>query len=307
MGSHFRYREHPNQIPTVSEIALPYNLPTKIEVPMSKVSIPGSLAVVTGAGSGIGKATAELLTAEGATVLCVDINEVAAKETAAALGGEAAAYVADVSDAAGMVALAARIIDEHGVPDILVNNAGIGMSGSFLDTSTEDWDAIIGVNQRGVINGCAAFGPAMIERGRGQVVNVASGLGMIPTAATPAYCTTKAAVLQLSRCLRADWSRKGVGVTAICPGFINTPIAQNTRYLGAGNEKARALAEKGFSRAHPPSSVAKAIVSSIKHNRSVVPTGAETWIGWYLVRFAPTPVLDAIGSLIARAGERRLG
>jgi NAD(P)-dependent dehydrogenase (short-subunit alcohol dehydrogenase family) len=273
----------------------------------SKVSIPGSLAVVTGAGSGIGKATASALAAEGATVLCVDINEVAAKETATALGGKAAAYTVDVSDSAAMDALAARIASEHGVPDIVVNNAGIGMSGSFLETSAADWDAIIGVNQRGVINGCASFGPAMVERGRGHVVNVASGLGFIPTAATPAYCTTKAAVLQLSRCLRADWGHKGVGVTAICPGFINTPIAQNTHFLGAGSDKAREAAAKGFARAHPPESVAKAIVSSIKRDRSIVPTGFESWMGWYLVRFTPTAVFDAVGGLVARLGERRLG
>jgi NAD(P)-dependent dehydrogenase (short-subunit alcohol dehydrogenase family) len=273
----------------------------------SKVSIPGSLAVVTGAGSGIGKATATALAAEGATVLCVDINEVAAKETASALGGKAAAYVVDVSDADAMHALAARIKSEHGVPDIVVNNAGIGMSGSFLETTAADWRAIVGVNQMGVVNGCAAFGADMVERGSGHVVNVSSGLGMVPTAATPAYCTTKAAVLQLSRCLRADWGHKGVGVTAICPGFINTPIAQNTHFLGAGSDKARELAAKGFARAHKPESVSKAIVSSIRRDRSVVPTGFETWLGWYLVRFVPTPLVDAVGSLAARAGERRLG
>jgi NAD(P)-dependent dehydrogenase (short-subunit alcohol dehydrogenase family) len=304
---HLGYREHLNQIPTVSEMAWSYNHDHETQRgPMSKVSIPGSLAVVTGAGSGIGRATAKALAAEGATVLCVDINEVAAKETATALGGKAAAYTADVSDLAALEALAAAIASEHGVPDIVVNNAGIGMSGSFLETTAADWDAIIGVNQRGVINGCAAFGPAMVARGSGQVINVASGLGFIPTPATPAYCTTKAAVLQLSRCLRADWAGLGVGVTAICPGFINTPIAQNTHYLGAGSEKARQLSEKGFSRAHPPESVAKAIVSSIKRNRSVVPTGFESWAGWYLVRVLPTPLLDVVGSVIAR-GARRQG
>lgn len=269
--------------------------------------ISGSLAVVTGAGSGIGKATAQALAEAGARVLCVDINEVAAKDTASAIGGHAASYAVDVSDPAAMHALAARVEAEHGVPDIVVNNAGIGMSGAFLDTSPADWDAIIGVNQRGVINGCAAFGPAMVERGSGHVANVASGLGLVPSAATPAYCTTKAAVVQLSRCLRAEWAGKGVGVTAICPGFINTPIAQNTRYLGPGSDKARRLAEKGFARAHPPSSVAKAIVSSVKRNRSVVPTGFETWIGWYAMRFLPTPLMDGLGGLLARAGERRLG
>jgi NAD(P)-dependent dehydrogenase (short-subunit alcohol dehydrogenase family) len=272
---------------------------------MSKVSIPGSLAVVTGAGSGIGRATALALAAEGAKVLAVDINEVAAKETAATIGGTAAAYAADVSDADAMTALAATIEADHGVPDIVVNNAGIGMSGRFLETTAADWDRIIGVNQRGVVNGCAAFGPAMVARGSGQVVNVSSGLGYIAAADTPAYCATKAAVLHLSKCLRADWGTHGVGVSVICPGVINTPIAQNTHYLGAGGDKARELAQKGFGRAHSPDIVAKAIVSAVRHNRSVVPVGAESWVGWYLVRLTPTPVLDVVGGIVARVAARR--
>ena len=274
---------------------------------MGKISVPGSLAVVTGAGSGIGRATAQALAAEGAKVIAVDINEVSAKETVELLGAGHAAYAADVSDADAMVALAATVEREHGVPHIVVNNAGIGISGRFLDTTQADWDRILGVNLRGVINGCAAFGPAMVARGSGQVVNVSSGLGYIPAADTPAYCTTKAGVLHLSRCLRHDWGTQGVGVSAICPGVINTPIASSTQYLGAGGEKAKELAQMGFSRSHKPEIVAKAIVSAVRHNRSIVPVGAESWGGWWLSRFAPTPLVDGVGKLVARIAKRRVG
>jgi NAD(P)-dependent dehydrogenase (short-subunit alcohol dehydrogenase family) len=272
---------------------------------MPKVSLPGALAVVTGAGSGIGRAAATLLAAEGARVVVVDIDEAAAKETANELGAGHHAYAADVSDVAAMTELAATVEREHGVPDILVNNAGIGMSGRFLDTTPADWDAIIGVNLRGIVNGCAAFGPAMVARGTGQVVNVSSGLGYVPTAETPAYSATKAAALSLSRSLRADWAAKGVGVSVICPGFINTPIATNTRYLGASGSKTAELAKKGFARAHPPKIVAKAIVSAVRRNRSVVPVGAESWAVWYAMRFLPTRVLDLVGNLVARGAARR--
>ena len=251
---------------------------------MSKVSIPGSLAVVTGAGSGIGRATAKALAAEGATVLCVDINEVAAKETATALGGKAAAYVADVSDLAAMEALAAAIASEHGVPDIVVNNAGIGMSGSFLETTAADWDAIIGVNQRGVINGCAAFGPGMVARGSGQVINVASGLGFIPTPATPAYCTTKAAVLQLSRCLRADWAGLGVGVTAICPGFIKTKVSLNA-ITGDGGR--HGVMDEGQLRGMEPAECARQIWAAVAAGREEALIGRKEAIFVRIKRHLP--------------------
>ena len=265
----------------------------------------GKIAVVTGAGSGIGRATATALAAAGARVVAVDIDEVTAKETAAQLGAGHHAYPVDVSDAVAMAELAAAVEREHGVPDIVVNNAGIGMSGRFLDTTSDDWDAILGVNLRGVVNGCAAFGPAMLARGSGQVVNVSSGLGYIPSAETPAYCATKAAVLHLSRCLRADWAAQGVGVSAICPGVINTPIATSTRHLGPRAAKTAELAQKGFARSHPPRIVAEAIVSAVRRNRSVVPVGVESWIGWYAARYVPTPVVDVLGSVAARVALRR--
>jgi NAD(P)-dependent dehydrogenase (short-subunit alcohol dehydrogenase family) len=275
---------------------------------MGKVTLPGSLAVVTGAGSGIGRATAHALAAAGARVVVADIDEVAAKDTVAQLGsGAHHAHAVDVSDAVAMVELATTVEREHGPPAVVVNNAGIGMSGSFLDTTAPDWDAIVGVNLRGVVNGCAAFGPGLVARRSGHVVNVSSGLGYVATAETPAYCATKAAVLHLSRALRADWSRHGIGVSAVCPGFINTPIATSTRYLGPRATQTAALAKKGFARSHPPEVVATAIVSSIERNRSIVPVGVEAWIGWYASRLVPTPVLDAVGAMGARIAARRTG
>jgi 2-hydroxycyclohexanecarboxyl-CoA dehydrogenase len=272
---------------------------------MGKVTLPGALAVVTGAGSGIGRATAHAFAAAGARVVAVDIDETSAKETVALLGEGHHAYAVDVSDATAMVELAAMVEREHGVPDVVVNNAGIGMSGRFLDTTAADWDAIVGVNLRGVVNGCSAFGPAMVARGSGQVVNVSSGLGYIASSETPAYSATKAAVLHLSRCLRSDWAAHGVGVSAICPGVINTPIATSTRFLGPNAAKTAELARKGFSRSHPPRIVADAIVKAVLRNRSIVPVGVESWLGWYATRLVPTPVLDLVGSLVARGAARR--
>ncbi|MDQ3108021.1 MAG: SDR family NAD(P)-dependent oxidoreductase, partial [Actinomycetota bacterium] len=201
-----------------------------------RITIAGATALVTGAGSGIGRATALALAERGATVVCADIVADAAEKTAAACEEHgapgASAHGVDVGDRGAMQTLADEVHATHGPLGILVNNAGVGMSGRFADMSEADWLWIRGVNLDGVVNGCAVFAPAMVEAGRGQVVNVSSGLGYTPTATEPAYVTTKAAVLALSQCLRADWSASGVGVSAICPGVINTPIIDRTRFLG---------------------------------------------------------------------------
>ena len=265
------------------------------------IPLPAALVVITGAGSGIGRATATAFAWAGAKVIVADIDEVAAKETASALaaeGGDAAAYALDVSDHDAFMAFAAAVVSEHGVPHVVVNNAGVGMTGRFLDTSPEDWEWILGVNLHGVINGCQAFGPHLTEAGRGQVVNLSSGLGFVARGTEPAYCTTKAAVLQLSACLRADWAKQGVGVTAICPGVINTPIIDSTRFLGdRGSAKSMARARKTFRRGHSPDQVARAIVKAVDRNSPVVPVGVESWIGWVGRRLLPARVGDAIAGV----------
>ncbi len=259
---------------------------------------PGMTALITGAGSGIGRATALALAERGAVVLAVDIDGVAAKATAQAcddLAGGAAAFTCDVADGEAVDDLAATVTAERGALGVLVNNAGVGMTGRFLDTRPEDWNWILGVNLHGVINGCRAFGRPMVAAGRGHVVNVSSGLGYVPTATEPAYCTSKAAVLQLSRCLRYDWAAAGVGVTAVCPGVINTPIVEATRYLGERAD-AQAKVERLFARGHGPDLVARAIVEAVERDRAVAPVGVEAWLGWGL-RLLPLRVADRLAVL----------
>lgn len=269
----------------------------------TNLPIRGALAVVTGAGSGIGRATALELAAQGATVVAVDLDEAAAEKTAAECGERAGAaswaVACDVSSYEAVETLAHDVAAAHGVPDIVVNNAGVGMTGRLTDMSIDDWRWIRSINLDGVVHGCRAFGPAMLERGSGHVVNVSSGLAYTMRATEPAYVTTKAAVLALSRCLQADWKRQGVGVSAICPGVVNTPIIASTRFAGDQPEERRREAARLFRRGHKPETVAKAVVDAIRRNRPVVPVGWEARLGWGLNRALPV----SVGQFLAGKGD----
>lgn len=254
-------------------------------------SFDDSLAIVTGAASGIGAETAHALAARGARVVLLDIDHEAAEREAANInagGGWAKARLADVADREGLERLAAELVEAYGPIDIVVNNAGVGMSGRFADMEAQDWEWIRSINLDGVINGCAVFGTPMLRAGAGHVVNVSSGLAYTMRATEPAYVTTKAAVLAFSRCLRADWAPQGVGVSVICPGIIRTPIFERSRLLGdQGGEKARRKGAKLFRRGHAPGKVAEAICRAIERDKGVVPVGWEARLGWAGNRFVP--------------------
>jgi NAD(P)-dependent dehydrogenase (short-subunit alcohol dehydrogenase family)/pimeloyl-ACP methyl ester carboxylesterase len=261
--------------------------------------VHGKLALVTGAGAGIGRATAVELARQGAaTVVVVDRDLAAANETAEAVraaGAEAAVYQVDVSDEAAMNNLAAQVHNKHGVVDILVNNAGIGMAGRFLETTSAHWDTIMGVNVRGVIYGSRAFGEQMVERGQGgTIINVASAAAYLPSKSMVAYGTTKAAVLALSESLRADLADEGITVTAVCPGFVNTNIAKSTIYAGMTaeqQERARQKADAAYRRRnYTPQATAKAIVKAVKTGPAVLPIAVESRVGYALRRISPSLV-----------------
>jgi NAD(P)-dependent dehydrogenase (short-subunit alcohol dehydrogenase family) len=255
------------------------------------VQLEGALAVVTGGGSGIGRATALALARRGAQVVVIDMDGDAATEVATSIDGVARSL--DVSDPEATTRVARELEREVGVPDLLVNNAGVGHTGRFLATTLDDWHWILGTNLMGVVHGCRAFGPAMLDRGSGHVVNVSSGLAYTPRATEPAYVTSKAAVLALTRCLRADWGPKGVGVSAICPGVIATSIVERGRFRGErASAEAMARVRRGFARGHPPMLVAEAVVDAVERDRPVVPVGIEARVGWVLHGLVPSRLVD---------------
>jgi 2-hydroxycyclohexanecarboxyl-CoA dehydrogenase len=248
------------------------------------VQLDGSSMLITGAGSGIGRATAQRAARAGASVIVTDVDLDGAEAVASDIGragGPAKAEQLDVTDAAQVAALAERLD-----VDILVCNAGVGMSGRLTEMSVADWAWIRSVNLDGVLHCCHAFGPQLLARRRGHVVILSSALGYTPRGTEPAYVTTKAAVLALAQCLRADWGRDGVGVSAICPGVINTPIATSTRFLGV-ETKSQERIRKMFRRGHRPELVAEAIVKAVERNRAVVPVGWEAHLGWWAHRLLP--------------------
>ncbi|WP_030215564.1 SDR family oxidoreductase [Streptomyces sp. NRRL WC-3626] len=256
----------------------------------------GQLVLVTGAGSGIGRATALAFAEAGARVLAVDRDAEAAARTAdqARERGAAAAWAetADVSDGQAMEMLAERVTAEYGVVDVLVNNAGIGLGGSFFDTTPREWKEVLDVNLWGVIHGCRLFGRLMAERGQGgHIVNVASAAAFQPSRALPAYSTSKAAVLMLSECLRAELADRDIGVTAICPGFVNTPITSTARFAGVDAEEERRLRKRAARlyglRNYPPEKVAAAILRAVARDEAVVPVTPEARTAYALARWMP--------------------
>ncbi|MEU3370707.1 SDR family oxidoreductase [Streptomyces sp. NPDC006660] len=265
----------------------------------------GQLVLVTGAASGIGRATAFAFAEAGARIVAVDRDAEGAARTAEMsrlIGApEARDEAVDVSDEQAMEKLGEKVAREYGTVDVLVNNAGIGLSGSFFDTTADDWRKVLDVNVWGVIHGCRIFGKQMAERGQGgHIVNTASAAAYQPSRALPAYSTSKAAVLMLSECLRAELAGQGIGVSAICPGFVNTNITSTTRFAGADATEEKRLRKKTSRlygmRNFPPEKVASAILRAVVKNQAVVPVTPEARGAHLMSRFAPR-TLRAIARL----------
>jgi NAD(P)-dependent dehydrogenase (short-subunit alcohol dehydrogenase family) len=192
---------------------------------MTPFRLDGKNAIVTGAGSGIGQAMAELFAAQGAAVWVADRDPVSGLATAEAIrsaGGQAQFALVDVSDEAAVTCLAAALPPM----DVLVNNAGIGHVGNLASTAAADLDRLYAVNVRGVFNGCKAFAPSMIDHRRGSVINVASIGGVVAVRDRCAYTTTKFAVVGLTKSLALDHSHTGVRFNCICPGRVETPFVK---------------------------------------------------------------------------------
>jgi len=194
--------------------------------------LAGKVCLITGAGSGIGRASAVLFAAEGASVAIADIDIDGAAETKAAIdasGGTSRTYRVDVTDQASTEALAAAVLGDLGRIDVLFNNAGIAGVGVVHETSLELWERVMAVNVRGVFLVARAVLPAMIEAGGGSIINMSSTIAEIGLANRASYAASKGAVLSLSRQMQADYAAYGIRVNALLPGTIHTPFVE--RYL----------------------------------------------------------------------------
>jgi NAD(P)-dependent dehydrogenase (short-subunit alcohol dehydrogenase family) len=200
------------------------------------------VVVITGAASGLGRITASAVTATGALVVALDLDEQGAARTAAELSeqGRAADFVqADVTDAGSVVRARDAVLARHGRCDGLVNNAGILVKAQLADETAEGWERTLAVNLTGYFNCLQAFGAAMLEAGSGSIVNIASIGASRPTIGAGAYCVSKAGVVALVRQAALEWGPRGVRVNAVSPGFMKTAMTQN-RYAEPGLEERRA-------------------------------------------------------------------
>jgi NAD(P)-dependent dehydrogenase (short-subunit alcohol dehydrogenase family) len=206
----------------------------------------GKVAVVTGAARGIGRAIAERLAAEGALTFCADVDEDGLSETEAAIreaGGNARAVRCDVSDPEDVERLMSAA-DGEGGPRVLVANAAIQYEQTVEDTPPEDWDRVLGINLKGVYLCARAVAPRMRELGGGSIVNMASVNGFWVEPALAAYCAAKGGVINLTRSIALDYGRFGIRCNCICPGYIDTGMAQRYFDLQDDPDAAREKAGK---------------------------------------------------------------
>jgi NAD(P)-dependent dehydrogenase (short-subunit alcohol dehydrogenase family) len=269
-----------------------------------KQGLEGKRVLVTGGASGIGLSLAEEFARRGCIPVLVDINQEALAEAERRLlrvAPEVYALKVDVSDREEVVELARRLEGAGSLPDILVNSAGVTLVAHAACTTWEDWRRILGVNLWGTVNVIYAFLPYIMEKGGGHIVNIGSIDGLIPIPGQSAYCASKFAVTGLSEVLRYDLRPCGIGVTLVCPGYVDTPMARShpVRDLPLrfpGWEKVERFLSLFSS---PPERIARETVRAVERGRFLVIPGLPSRAFYLLRRLFPGSA-GRLGMLVGR-------
>jgi NAD(P)-dependent dehydrogenase (short-subunit alcohol dehydrogenase family) len=229
---------------------------------MANSRLQGTIGIVTGAASGIGRATAQRLASEGARLVLADIQPVdAALSDIQAWGAEAAYCRTDVSNNSAVEAMIGFAVERFGALDFLINNAGVPLIKTVLETSEEEWDRVMAVNLKSIFLACRAAIPRLRGRNGAVIVNVASELGLVGASSAAAYCASKGGVIQLTRAMAVDHAKDGIRVNAVCPGPIETPLLDvfNQAYADQGEAAADSAASTLLGRVGRAEEVASAI------------------------------------------------
>jgi NAD(P)-dependent dehydrogenase (short-subunit alcohol dehydrogenase family) len=251
------------------------------------VRLKGKVSLITGAGSGIGRATALLFAREGALVVAADKDEQQAQATQKLIhldGGKCEAKFFDVSQEEQVANAIATVVKNWGQLDVLFNNAGISLLKPVTDTTEAEWDKVFNINLKGVFFGCKHAIPYMAKQGNGAIINTASELAIVGQPLYGAYCATKAGVLALTRVLALEWAAKGIRINAVCPGPIATPMLQKEFDLAEApmNEEKLAIKFIPAGRLGTPEDIAKVALflasedAQFVHGAAIVADGGKT-------------------------------
>lgn len=254
----------------------------------------GKVAIVTGGGSGIGAALVRALRAAGAIAVAADLEPPP---------GDVDGVKLDVTDAAAVQTVVDETVAEHGRLDLMVNNAGISLIGETQDLTLEQWDSIIDVNIRGVVHGVAAAYPQLIRQGSGHIVNTASMGGLMAAGLLTSYVMTKHAVVGLSLALRSEAAAHGIGVIAICPAAVDTPILDKGEF-GKVRGRDYFLKGQGVRRPVDPDALAQRVLAAVAADEALVIEPVQARIAHRLQRLAPGFTQRAAVRFVAK--QRRL-